>query len=136
VDARSDLYSLGAVGYFLLTGTPVFPGRNAVEVCGHHLHTPPVPPAERLGTAVPAKLSALLLDCLRKDAVERPASARELIARLLVCDDVPAWTEEEARLWWRRHPPAEVRSSRSASSGSSVMTLSALQGGRQEVGSR
>jgi serine/threonine-protein kinase len=76
VDARSDLYSLGALGYFLLTGTPLFAGRNAVEICGHHLHTPPVPPTERLGRAVPAKLSALLLACLEKEPGKRPASAR------------------------------------------------------------
>jgi eukaryotic-like serine/threonine-protein kinase len=133
VDARSDLYSLGAVGYFLLTGTPVFPGRNALEICGHHLHTPASSPAERLGEPVSAKLSALLLACLEKDPGKRPASAKELIARLAACDDVPPWLEEEARAWWRQHPPSEVRKTAVASPISSVATLSVVMKGRPSI---
>ena len=53
LDARSDLYALGAVAYFLVTGQHVFAGRNAMEVCGHHLHTRPEPPSARLGRALP-----------------------------------------------------------------------------------
>jgi len=100
VGARSDLYSLGCVGYFLLTGRPVFEGRNMVEVCGHHLHTKPVPPGDRLGQPVPAGLSSLLLACLEKDPANRPAYAGELLAALDGLGDVPPWTNEEARAWW------------------------------------
>ena len=75
VGARSDLYSLGCVGYYLLTGHPVFEGRNMVEVCGHHLHTRPVPPAARLGQPVPDGLAALLLSCLEKEPSRRPSYA-------------------------------------------------------------
>jgi hypothetical protein len=130
VDARSDLYSLGAVGYFLVTGMPVFPGRNAVEICGHHLHTTPEPPASRLGRPLSPTLSALLLACLEKDPSRRPASARELIARLHACDDVPAWTEEDARAWWARHPPSSMRAPTVASPPSSVTTVSAVRRAR------
>ncbi len=136
VDARSDLYSLGAVGYLLLTGTQLFEGRNAVEVCGHHLHTRPVPPAERRGGPVPAKLASLLLECLEKAPEKRPPSARALVARLGACDDVTPWTEEEARAWWTRHPPAETRSTAIASPVSSAATLSVVLKARAGVGAR
>jgi eukaryotic-like serine/threonine-protein kinase len=125
VDARSDLYSLGAVGYFLLTGTAVFSGRNAVEICGHHLHTPAPPPAERMGAPVSPELSELILACLEKDPARRPESARELIARLSRCEVEP-WTEEAARSWWREHPPSQVRRSAAVLSTSSVATLSVV----------
>jgi len=78
VDARSDLYALGAVGYFLLTGHAPFSGRNAVEVCAHHLHTVPESPSSRLGRAVPRALEALILQCLEKSPSHRPASAASL----------------------------------------------------------
>ncbi len=103
VDARSDLYSVGAVGYFLLTGTHVFDGKTVVEVCGHHLHTPPTPPSKRLGKTVPPDLEALILRCLEKDAAERPQNARELEQGLLACQNVGTWEREQAADWWGKH---------------------------------
>ena len=82
VSPQSDLYSLGAVGYFALTGQNPFQGRTLVEVCSHHLHTKPEPPSTRLDEPLPADLEALVLDCLEKDPTRRPASARELRRRL------------------------------------------------------
>ncbi len=99
VDPRSDLYALGAVGYFLLTGRPVFEADSVIAVCGHHLHTPPVPPAERLGRRLPDSLSRLLLQCLAKRPEERPQTAADLRAALLGCGVAP-WTEVEAAAWW------------------------------------
>ena len=94
-DLRSDLYALGAVGYFLLAGKHVFSGESVMEVCAHQLHSePPVLP-ER----VPAQLSALLMRCLAKDAALRPQSAGELL-RELSSVAVPAWTDEQASSWW------------------------------------
>lgn len=78
VDHKCDLYALGAVGYFLLTGSAPFSGRNAVEVCAHHLHTIPVPPSTRSGRPVPRELETLLLKCLEKDPSKRPSSAASL----------------------------------------------------------
>jgi serine/threonine-protein kinase len=96
VDGRSDLYALGAVGYYLLCGKHVFEGATLVEVCSHHLHTPPVPPSQRVGRPVPADLEAVLMGCLEKDRARRPQTARELDERLAACH-VPAWTQDDAR---------------------------------------
>jgi serine/threonine-protein kinase len=106
VGARSDLYSLGCVGYYLLTGRPVFEGRNVVEVCGHHLHTMPVPPSARLGQPVPAGLERLLLACLEKEPSRRPSFAGEFLETLDALADVPAWTNELARAWWTTRGPS------------------------------
>ena len=99
-DARSDLYSVGAVAYFLLTGRHVFEGRTIIEICGHHLHTPPTPPSERLGRPLPASLEAWVLACLEKDPARRPASASEAAASLERCGLAGQWTPAEARAWW------------------------------------
>lgn len=98
-DPRSDLYALGAVGYFLIAGRPIFEGATVAEIIGHHLHTDPVPPSQALGRAVPADLEAVLMQCLRKNPVERPSSARELRERLRRCR-VPPWSPDAAREWW------------------------------------
>jgi tRNA A-37 threonylcarbamoyl transferase component Bud32 len=99
-DARSDLYSVGAVAYFLLTGRHVFEGRTILEICGHHLHTQPTPPSERLGRSLPAALEAWVLACLAKDPARRPASASEAAVRLERGGLAGQWTAEEARAWW------------------------------------
>jgi serine/threonine protein kinase len=85
VGARSDLYGLGAVAYFLLRGKPVFHGRSVVEVCSHHLHTLPESLSEALDGAISAELERIVLDCLAKDPADRPASAAELAQRLAGC---------------------------------------------------
>ncbi len=103
VGPQSDLYSVGAVAYFLLSGVPVFAGSNVIEVCGHHLHTPPVPPSQRTSLPVPADLEALVLMCLAKQPSERPSSAAELASRLSLCADAGAWKEVHARAWWEGH---------------------------------
>jgi len=101
VDPRSDLYAVGVLGYFLLTGKHVFEAKSFVEICGHHLHTAPVPPSARLERPVPRDLEGLILMCLEKDPARRPRDATSLRRALAACEDARAWTEDDAREWWR-----------------------------------
>jgi serine/threonine-protein kinase len=100
LDARSDLYAVGAVGYFLLTGAPVFQANTVVEVFSHHLHTPPEPLSRRAPGGVPAALENLIMRCLAKDAADRPESALALQRALTGCRCDPPWTAEDAAAWW------------------------------------
>jgi hypothetical protein len=102
VDVRSDIYSLGAVAYHMLTGEPVFAGRTAIDVCAQHLHAVPVAPSERLGRAVPADLEAIVLRCPAKAPGDRYGSAAELERALAACAAANEWSAESARDWWRR----------------------------------
>ena len=104
-DPRSDIYALGAVAYYLLTGGPVFDGLP-IQVIQSHLHASPEPPSARLGRPLPAKLESVVLDCLQKDPGRRPDSAQALMDRLAACDDVEPWVAEEARRWWRARKTA------------------------------
>ena len=106
VGPPADLYSLGAVGYFALTGTTVFSGRTLVEVCSHHLHTPPEPPSTRLSRAVEPELESLILDCLAKDPARRPAGAHEVRRRLERSAAFGAWTSDDALAWWKENGEA------------------------------
>jgi hypothetical protein len=103
IDGRSDLYGVGGLGYFLVTGAPPFDGKTIAEVCSHHLMTPPVPPSLRVGHELPRDLEAVLLACLAKDRDDRPASAAALADALDACADAGAWSEDEARAWWALH---------------------------------
>src|SRR5215472_14861659 len=100
VAAASDLYSLGAVGWFLLVGRPAFEASSIIEVCSKHLHEVPVRPSEALGSPVAADLEDVLLSCLEKKQAKRPQSARELRRRLMACSVANDWTEEHAADWW------------------------------------
>jgi hypothetical protein len=106
-EPSGDLYALGAVGYFLITGRHVFDGRTVAEIIAHHLHTEPVPPSERLGAPVPGDLEAVILQCLRKDPRERPSNARALRDALNRCRVEP-WTKADAVAWWTKFRPRIV----------------------------
>ncbi|MCB9581955.1 MAG: CHASE domain-containing protein [Polyangiaceae bacterium] len=99
VGPEADIYAVGAVAYFLLSGTTVFEGENMVAVCTSHVYDEPVPPSLRLGKKVPEALEQLVLRCLSKDPKERP-SALALSEELAALTDVGSWTEEDAERWW------------------------------------
>jgi eukaryotic-like serine/threonine-protein kinase len=103
VDGRSDLYAVGGVAYWLLTGTHVFEGQTVVEVCSHHLHTAPERPSARLGAPVPHELEEIVLRCLAKDPAARYPDAEALGHALDACDAADEWSDDLAAEWWRAH---------------------------------
>jgi serine/threonine protein kinase len=105
-DHRVDLYALGCVAYWLLTGKLVFEGPGAIRVMTDHVHTPPPRPSAHCPVPIPAELEALILECLEKDPERRPISARALQARLFAIPLDSAWTRERAAEWWSSHVPA------------------------------
>jgi serine/threonine-protein kinase len=104
VDARSDLYALGAVGYSLLTGRPVFDADTVFDICMQHVQATPAPMSEARGEPVPKKLEQLILSCLAKNKDDRPQSAQAL-ADALDQLDLPPWTRADAERWWQRYGP-------------------------------
>ncbi|MEX0643200.1 MAG: serine/threonine protein kinase [Pirellulales bacterium] len=103
VDARSDIYAVGAVGYFLLTGQPVFEADNVIDLCQKHVATPPIPPSEHSRTPIPAELEAALMSCLEKSRAKRPQTARDLAALISRCAEALEWSIEDADAWWGKH---------------------------------
>jgi tRNA A-37 threonylcarbamoyl transferase component Bud32 len=98
-DARSDIYSLGAVAYFLLTGRPPFDNENPMRVMVSHAHDDVVPPS-RFRPDVPADLEQVVLRTLAKNPAERYQSASALARALDECDSAGEWSREQAAAWW------------------------------------
>jgi eukaryotic-like serine/threonine-protein kinase len=100
VTAQSDVYAIGAVAYYLVTGTQVFTGKTVMEICMKHVRTAPEPPSRRLGREVSAGLESLILRCLAKDPADRPAGTRALADELDRLDHFGGWTRADADAWW------------------------------------
>jgi len=103
-DGRADLYALGCVAYYLLTGQLVFEAGTGFQMIARHMHDAPVPPSQRAELPVPAALEQLVLSCLAKEPAARPRNAAEL-SRALAAIAVEPWGEEQAEEWWRVHRP-------------------------------
>jgi serine/threonine-protein kinase len=123
VDGRSDLYALGAVGYFLVTGTPVFGAENVIEIVAHHLQTPPTPPSERIGHAVPADLEQVLMRCLAKDPGDRFPTARDLTQARDACTATSPWSLQRAAERWASLKVNQSRSLPRTAPSASLPTL-------------
>jgi len=102
---RSDIYAVGCVAYWLLTGKPVFTGASPIEVILGHVDKTPVAPSEATEQAIPAELDRIVLSCLTKTPDQRPDSARQLAHELAACRVGSPWTAERARTWWETHLP-------------------------------
>jgi CHASE1-domain containing sensor protein/tRNA A-37 threonylcarbamoyl transferase component Bud32 len=105
LDGRADIYSLGCVAYWMLTGKLVFEAASMAEVLVEHAGTEPVPPSARVGRDFPEGLELLVLACLAKKPADRPQSAGELDRLLGAITLARAWTPELAAAWWREHLP-------------------------------
>jgi serine/threonine-protein kinase len=104
-DRRIDVYALGCVAYFLLTGEHVFENANAMQVLIHHVHAQPLPPSRRSPHRIPRELDAVVLGCLQKDPERRPRDAEALMEMLDSCRTSDSWDARAARLWWSTHLP-------------------------------
>jgi len=102
VDARTDIYSLGTVAYFLLTGQAPFVRDTAMEMLMSHVYEP-VPPLTELRPDIPADLQEVVLRCLEKDPANRFADAESLEQALAQCRSADQWTRDEAAAWWQAH---------------------------------
>jgi serine/threonine protein kinase len=104
-DHRVDLYALGCVAYWLLTGKLVFEGENAMQVMMQHVQAQPTRPSHRVDRPTPAALEDLIMQCLEKDPAHRPASADVMRERLDAVPLTSVWTAERAEQWWGTHLP-------------------------------
>jgi serine/threonine protein kinase len=104
-DHRVDLYALGCVAYWLLTGTMVFQGENAIQVMLQHAQAEPKRPSRRVDRPIPVALEDLVMQCLEKDPARRPAGAEVVSDRLDAVPLTSVWTAERAEQWWAIHRP-------------------------------
>jgi serine/threonine-protein kinase len=107
LDARSDIYSLGAVAYALLAGRPPFDGTNPLDVMMAHVRDDVVPPSKHQA-GVPADLERVVLRCLAKNPEDRFQDAESLEQALADCGAADQWTQSQATLWWRQKVPTAV----------------------------
>jgi tRNA A-37 threonylcarbamoyl transferase component Bud32 len=105
VDGRTDLYALGCVGYWLLTGQLVFEADTAIQMAAHHIRTAPIPPSRRSELGVPPALDHIILQCLAKSPADRPATSQELARMLSQVNGTAAWGEDQAARWWATNAP-------------------------------
>ena len=108
IDGRADLYGLGCVAYWLLTGSLLFDKRSAVAMVMAHMQEAPVPPSQKTELPIPASLDRVVMACLAKKPEDRPSTAEALARMLEECKDVGAWTQDDAEKWWLTNQPGFV----------------------------
>jgi eukaryotic-like serine/threonine-protein kinase len=105
IDRTVDIYAVGCVAYFLLTGERVFGATNRMKVLMQHVQEEPTPPSHRTELQIPREIDEFVLACLRKDPKRRPASAEELLQMASACKTADLWDQGTARKWWEAHLP-------------------------------
>src|SRR6185436_9096759 len=103
VDQRADVYAVGCVAYYLLTGQLVFEADTPMKMFMHHVQTAPIPPSQRSELPIPRDVDALVLACLEKDPAKRPQNANELLRMVQQCRSSDGWDNDTARRWWEMH---------------------------------
>jgi serine/threonine-protein kinase len=106
-DERSDIYALGCVAHWMLTGQTVFAG-DPMAMMLHHVRTAPQPASKAAPGPVPARLEQIVLACLEKTPHHRPPSVIDLWRQLGEVEVTTPWTAERAERWWRQHLPADA----------------------------
>jgi len=107
-DGRADLYAVGCVMYFLLTGQVVFESDNVMRLLVRHIEEKPVPPSRRTDQPIPRSLDDAVLACLAKDPAARPPNAAALSDALAAAEaDIEPWTQEQAAAWWNSRAKLE-----------------------------
>jgi len=106
VDTRSDIYSLGSVAYYLLTGRPPFEARTTMRLLYDHLQKKPEPPSRLAEVSIPDTLDQAVMKCLEKDPDDRFQTVAELGATLADVSFDDFWSVEKAEEWWRLHDEA------------------------------
>jgi serine/threonine-protein kinase len=105
VDRRADVYALGCVAYFLLTGELVFQADTSLKMLLQHVQAEPIPPSQRTELSVPRELDDLIMACLQKDPNLRPPDASALFKMACGCGCRDVWTQDQAEHWWKAHLP-------------------------------
>ncbi|MFN8178025.1 MAG: serine/threonine-protein kinase [bacterium] len=105
IGPRTDLYAVGCVAYWLLTGALVFEGETSIEVLARHARDVPVSPSRRSELPIPPALDAIVMACLEKEPAKRPESAEALAILLEAVDTGADWSPDRARKWWEVHRP-------------------------------
>jgi serine/threonine-protein kinase len=129
IDGRADIYALGCVAYWLLTGRLVFENKNPMQMVIDHVRTRPVPPSQRTDQAIPEALEQIVLRCLQKEPSERPSSIRELDSELRGLEIERRWTEARAQDWWRTHSPAYFAALEASEDSISIVETMSQAGG-------
>jgi serine/threonine-protein kinase len=109
VDRRADVYALGCVMYYLLTGQLVFEADTPMKMLMQHVQATPVPPSQRTELVIPEEVDELVLACLEKDPNRRPQHAQDLFRIACGCGSCNSWTRDASRLWWEQHLPDLTR---------------------------
>jgi serine/threonine-protein kinase len=131
VDARVDVYALGCVAYYLLTGERVFDGDSPMNLLMQHLQAPPEPPSRRAPHVVPRAIDDLVLACLEKDPSRRPRDAEAVFERARDCWTAGGWDDRAAKQWWDEHLPAFA----GATAGKPIPVRAGASGCRADAGS-
>ena len=108
ISRSADIYSLGCVTYWLLTGQLVFEAESAVQAMAAHIDQQPDPPSARTELEIPAEIERIVMACLAKNPQQRPSGAEDLARQLASSTVRKPWTEERAEEWWRLHKPPAV----------------------------
>ena len=105
IDRRVDVYAVGCVAYFLLTGVRVFEAASPMKLLMQHVQAEPIRPSLRAEQHIPRDIDDFVMACLNKDPNQRPSSAEELLDMVSDCRTVDTWDQRSAKSWWEMHLP-------------------------------